>query len=194
MPGELVGGYSFHRTAPTFLDHQSKYTARSGSSCPDPRPSLRRLLHYALMTATAPWWEIVHERFKANGITLVVRVPDAARVGLIGACEADPEIEVLQLTREEEGVGILSGAYLGGKRGALLMQSSGLGNTVNALGGLPMAYRIPFLILITPRGRLSEFNPSQVPAGRAVPKVLDALGIEMARSEEHTSELQSPCN
>jgi sulfopyruvate decarboxylase alpha subunit len=132
------------------------------------------------MAASAPWWEIVHERFKANGISLVVHVPDAALVGLIGACEADPEIELLQLTREEEGVGILSGAFLGGERGALLMQSSGLGNTINALGGLPMAYRIPFLILITLRGRLSEFNPSQVSAGRAVPKVLDALGIETA--------------
>ena len=109
------------------------------------------------------WSDTVHERFKANGIRLVAHVPDAALVGLIGACEADPDIEVLQLTREEEGVGILSGAYLGGTRGALLMQSSGLGNCVNALGGLPMAYRIPFLILITPRGRLSEFNPSQVP-------------------------------
>jgi sulfopyruvate decarboxylase alpha subunit len=130
--------------------------------------------------ASVPWWQTAYERFKANGIRLVVHVPDAALVGLIGACEDDPEIEVLQLTREEEGVGILSGAYLGGTRGALLMQSSGLGNCVNALGGLPMAYRIPFLIVITPRGRLSEFNPSQVPAGRAVPKVLDALGIETA--------------
>ncbi|MFN8635352.1 MAG: sulfopyruvate decarboxylase subunit alpha [Chloroflexota bacterium] len=139
------------------------------------------------MTTTTSWGQTVYERFKANGITLVAHVPDAALVGLIGACEADPEIEVLQLTREEEGVGILSGAYLGGTRGALLMQSSGLGNCVNALGGLPMAYRIPFLIVITPRGRLSEFNPSQVPAGRAVPKVLDALGIEtvvMERADE----------
>ena len=130
-----------------------------------------------------PWWKIVHERFKANGIGLVVHVPDAALVGLIGACEVDEDIEVLQLTREEEGVGILCGAYLGGTRGALLMQSSGLGNCINALGGLPMAYRIPFLMLITPRGRLSEFNPSQVPAGRAVPKVLDALGIETVTLE-----------
>src|SRR5690349_5525342 len=132
------------------------------------------------MSNAAPWWETVYARFKANDIRLVVHVPDAALVGLIRACEADPEIEVLQLTREEEGVGILSGAYLGGTRGALLMQSSGLGNCINALGGLPMAYRIPFLLLITPRGRLSEFNPSQVPAGRAVPKLLDALGIETA--------------
>ena len=135
------------------------------------------------MGNAAPWWETVYKRFKANGITLVVHVPDAALVGLIRPCKADPEIEVLQLTREEEGVGILSGAYLGGVRGALLMQSSGLGNCVNALGGLPMAYRIPFLMIVTPRGRLSEFNPSQVPMGRAVPKVLDALGIETATLE-----------
>jgi len=135
------------------------------------------------MAPPAPWWQTVHERFKAHGIKLVVHVTDAALVGLIGACEADPDMAVLQLTREEEGVGILSGAYLGGTRGALLMQSSGLGNCINALGGLPMAYRIPFLMLITPRGRLSEFNPSQVPAGRATPKLLDALGIETAIME-----------
>ncbi|MCC7367238.1 MAG: decarboxylase [Chloroflexi bacterium] len=131
----------------------------------------------------SPWWQIVYERFKAHGIGLVVHVPDAALVGLIGTCDADPDLQVLQLTREEEGVGVLSGAYLGGTRGALLMQSSGLGTCVNALGGLPMAYRIPFVMLITPRGRLSEFNPSQVPAGRAVPKVLDALGIETVTLE-----------
>lgn len=135
------------------------------------------------MGIATPWWETVYARFKANAIKLVVHVPDAALVGLIRACKADPEIEVLQLTREEEGVGILSGAYLGGVRGALLMQSSGLGNCINALGGLPMAYRIPFLMIVTPRGRLSEFNPSQVPMGRAVPKVLEALGIETATME-----------
>ena len=149
------------------------------SACGDSYRADASLLHCAVMVnVTVPWWKIVHQRFQANGIGLVAHVPDAALVGLIGACEADGDIEVLQLTREEEGVGILSGAYLGGKRGALLMQSSGLGNCINALGGLPMAYRIPFIMLITPRGRLSEFNPSQVPAGRAVPKVLDALGIE----------------
>src|SRR5436309_5612873 len=141
------------------------------------------MVDLAAMPNIAPWWETAYARFKANGIKLVVHVPDAALVGLIRACEADPDIEVLQLTREEEGVGILSGAYLGGTRGALLMQSSGLGNCINALGGLPMAYRIPFLMIVTPRGRLSEFNPSQVPMGRAVPKVLDALGIETATME-----------
>jgi len=124
------------------------------------------------------WWQIVHAGLKKHGVKLVAHVPDAVLTPLIKALEADPDVDVVPLTREEEGVGILSGAYLGGQRGALLLQSSGLGNCVNALGGLPLAYHLPFLMIVSPRGRLSEFNPSQVPAGRAAPLVLDALGIE----------------
>lgn len=133
------------------------------------------------------WHEIVHERLRAHGVSVVAHVPDAVLTPLIRALEADEAVEVVPLTREEEGVGVLSGAYLGGRRGALLLQSSGLGNAVNALGGLPLAYRIPFLVFVSPRGRLAEFNPSQVPMGRAVPGVLDALGIEwleMTRVDE----------
>jgi sulfopyruvate decarboxylase alpha subunit len=140
------------------------------------------------------WWQIVHAGFKKHGVKLVAHVPDAVLTPLILALEADPEIDVVPLTREEEGVGILSGAYLGGMRGALLMQSSGLGNTINALGGLPMAYHFPFLIVISPRGRLSEFNPAQVPAGRAAPRLLDALGIEaieMTRLDEVEKQLDA---
>ena len=135
----------------------------------------------------APWHEIVHDRLRAHGVTLVAHVPDAVLAPLIRALEGDAAVDVVALTREEEGVGVLTGGYLGGRRGALLMQSSGLGNAVNALGGLPIAYRVPFLILMSPRGRLAEFNPSQVPMGRATPKLLDALGIEaveLARLEE----------
>ena len=129
------------------------------------------------------WWQIVFDRLKANQIRLIAHVPDAGLARLIATCEADPFFDVVPLTREEEGVGILAGGYLGGMRGALLMQSSGLGNSVNALGGLPLAYQIPFLLLMTPRGRLSEFNPSQVPAGRAATKVLDALDVETVTLE-----------
>ena len=135
------------------------------------------------VTPSLAWWEIVFERLKANDVRLIAHVPDAGLAALIRACEADPFFEVVPLTREEEGVGILAGGYLGGLRGALLMQSSGLGNSVNALGGLSLAYQIPFLLLITPRGRLSEFNPSQVPAGRAIPKILDALDVETVTLE-----------
>lgn len=139
------------------------------------------------MPEPTAWWEIVHAGFKRNEIEVVAHVPDAVLTPLILALEGDPDVDVVPLTREEEGVGILSGAYLGGRRGALLMQSSGLGNCVNALGGLPLAYHLPFLMVISPRGRLAEFNPAQVPAGRAAPLVLDALGIErveLTRADE----------
>ena len=132
---------------------------------------------------STPWWEIVHQRFKTHDIRLIAHVPDAVLTPLIRKLEADPFFHVVPLTREEEGIGVVSGGYLGGLRGALLMQGSGLGNSVNALGGLPLPYQLPFLLVISPRGRLNEFNPSQVPMGRAVPKVLDALGIETVTLE-----------
>jgi sulfopyruvate decarboxylase alpha subunit len=102
--------------------------------------------------ADTTWWQIVHAGLKAHDVRLVAHVPDAVLTPLIKALEADPAFDVVPLTREEEGVGILSGAYLGGRRGALLMQSSGLGNTINALGGLPLAYHLPFLVVISPLG------------------------------------------
>jgi sulfopyruvate decarboxylase alpha subunit len=133
------------------------------------------------------WHEVVYERLRANEVRLVAHVPDQVLAPLVRALEADPSFEVVALTREEVGVGILAGGYLGGRRGALLLQSSGLGNSLNALGGLALAYRIPFLLVVSPRGRLAEFNPSQVPLGHAAPKLLDALGIEaveLARLDE----------
>ena len=136
--------------------------------------------------APVPWWKIVFERLKAHDVRLIAHVPDAVLSPLIRLIEADPFFEVVRLTREEEGVGVVTGGYLGGMRGALLMQSSGLGNSINALGGLPLPYQIPFLLFISPRGRLGEFNPSQVPMGRAVPKVLDALGIETVTLERQS--------
>ncbi|HEV8636561.1 MAG TPA: decarboxylase [Chloroflexota bacterium] len=140
------------------------------------------------LPVTSAWWEVVLAALKAHQVRLIAHVPDQVLAPLVRALEADRFFEVVPLTREEEGVGILVGGYLGGVRGALLLQSSGLGNSVNALGGLSMAYRVPFLLLISPRGRLAEFNPSQVPMGRAVPKVLDALGIETL-TLERTDEL-----
>jgi sulfopyruvate decarboxylase alpha subunit len=124
------------------------------------------------------WWEIAYERLKSNDIKIAAHVPDAALTPLIRRLEEDPDVAVVPLAREEEGVGVLAGAFLGGMRGVLLMQNSGLGNCVNALAGLPMAYHIPFLMFISPRGRLGEFNPSQVPMGKATTRVLDALDIE----------------
>ena len=128
--------------------------------------------------AAVSWWQIVYERLLAHDIRLIAHVPDAALSALIRQMEADQAFDVVPLAREEEGVGVIAGGYLGGRRGALLMQGSGLGNSINALGGLPLAYQIPFLLFVSPRGRLGEFNPSQVPMGRAVEKILEALEIE----------------
>jgi sulfopyruvate decarboxylase alpha subunit len=125
-----------------------------------------------------PWWRLVYERLRAHEVQVVAHVPDAALSQLIRLIERDPAFDVVPLAREEEGIGVLAGAYFGGRRGALLLQSSGLGNSVNALAGLALAYQVPFLLVISPRGRLGEFNPSQVPMGRAVEPILAALGIE----------------
>jgi sulfopyruvate decarboxylase alpha subunit len=85
---------------------------------------------------------------------------------------------MVPLTREEEGVGVLTGAYLGGQRGLLMMQVSGLGNSVNGLASLAIPYQIPFVILISQRGELGEFNPAQITMGMAARSVLDALQIQ----------------
>ena len=90
---------------------------------------------------------------------------------------------MITVTREEEGVGLLAGAWLGGRRGALRMQNSGLGNCVNALGSLCAASLIPLVLVISHRGDLGEFNPAQVPMGQATQPILDALGIRWIKPQ-----------
>jgi sulfopyruvate decarboxylase alpha subunit len=124
------------------------------------------------------WADIVIEKLKANRLEMICHVPDSVLSHIISETEIDPFFTVVPLTREEEGVGILTGAYLGGKRGVLLMQVSGLGNSVNGLASLAIPYQIPFLILISQRGELGEFNPAQVAMGHAARPVLDALQIQ----------------
>jgi sulfopyruvate decarboxylase alpha subunit len=103
-------------------------------------------------------------------------VPDAGHKRLIELCRADKELKSVVLSTEEEGIGLLAGAWLGGARGALLMQSSGVGNCINALG-TTRECRFPLLMLITMRGQKGEFNPWQVPMGQATPTVLEAMGV-----------------
>ena len=109
-------------------------------------------------------------------------MPDAGHKRLIQLCVADPAIAVVPLTTEEEGVAVLAGAWLGGQRGALLMQSSGVGNCVNMLS-LPRLCRLPLLMLVTMRGEWGEFNPWQVPMGQATPKLLELCGVLCFRAE-----------
>src|ERR1700687_3967410 len=129
--------------------------------------------------ADAPSWaRIILDVFRAEDIRNLVFLPDTVMGRLLALAEEDPFFHLTGVHREEEAVGILAGLFLGGQRGAMLIQSSGLGNTLNALGSLAMAYHIPFPMLISLRGELGEFNPAQLHMGRAVPGVLDALTIQ----------------
>jgi sulfopyruvate decarboxylase alpha subunit len=114
----------------------------------------------------------------ASGIRHVVYVPDNPLAHLLNVLARDhPHVCQTLATREEEAVGIASGLYLGGVRPAVLMQSSGLGNCANAIGSLLVAYQIPVVFVMSMRGDPGEWNWAQVPLGRAVRPILDALGV-----------------
>lgn len=129
--------------------------------------------------ADAPRWaRTVLDAFRAEGIRNLVFLPDTVMGRLLALAEEDPTFRLIGVHREEEAVGILSGLFMGGERGAMLVQSSGLGNALNALGSLAMAYHMPFPLLVSLRGELGEFNPAQLHMGRGVPGCLDALTIQ----------------
>jgi len=114
----------------------------------------------------------------AVGCRDVVYVPDNPLSHVLKIFEEDyGDVRLLLATREEEAFGIAAGLYLGGRRPAVMLQSSGLGNSLNALTSLLIPYRIPALIVVSMRGDDGEWNPAQVPMGRAVRTILDAIGI-----------------
>ena len=127
------------------------------------------------------WPDKLFATFKRAGIRQVGYVPDAGHSRLIDRCRADPDIRDVVLTTEEEGVALAAGAWLGGERAALLMQSSGLGNCINMLS-LARSCRFPLLMLITMRGEWEEFNPWQVPMGSIVEPVLKLCEAEIYRA------------
>ena len=120
---------------------------------------------------------------RRNDVRLYATVPDYIVSHVLEHLWADSGCRVVTVTREEEGVGMLSGAWLGGQRGALLMQNSGLGNCVNALASLCTASLIPLVLVISHRGDLGEFNPAQVPMGQATAGLLDTLGIRWIKPQ-----------
>jgi sulfopyruvate decarboxylase alpha subunit len=128
----------------------------------------------------SPWRESVFAALKAAEIAVVGYVPDAGHTHLIEAAHADPAMRAVVLTTEEEGIALAAGAWLGGKRAVLLMQSSGVGNCINMLS-LPINCRMPFFTLITMRGEWGEFNPWQVPMGTATPRILTDAGVHVYR-------------
>jgi sulfopyruvate decarboxylase alpha subunit len=136
------------------------------------------------------WAKHVADVLRRNDIRVFATVPDYIVSHVLEHLRADPACRVVTVTREEEGVGLLSGAWLAGRRGALLMQNSGLGNCLNALASLNVASQIPIVLVISHRGDLGEFNPAQVPMGQATGPVLDALGIRYVKPSS-TADLET---
>ena len=129
------------------------------------------------------WASDIYRVLKAANVRQMSYVPDAGHTTLINLFSADPDVVSNVLTTEEEGVAISVGAWLGGQRSVLLLQSSGVGNCINMLS-LPMICRMPLLMLVTMRGEWGEFNPWQVPMGQGTRAVLEAMGVIVTRADE----------
>ncbi len=129
------------------------------------------------------WPDAIYRQFQRVGIRQVGYVPDAGHSRLIQLCQADNAIADVVLTTEEEGVGLVAGAALGGQRTALLMQSSGVGNCINMFSLLRNC-GFGCVVLVTMRGEFGEFNPWQVPMGAITEDVLRLSGFLTYRIDD----------
>ncbi|MDB0511640.1 thiamine pyrophosphate-binding protein [Ralstonia solanacearum] len=129
------------------------------------------------------WHEDIFQVLKQRDVEQIAYVPDAGHSHVIKRAIADPDIRDIVLTTEEEGVGVVSGAWLGGQRAVLLMQSSGVGNCVNMFSLLDSC-RLPFMTIVTMRGEYAEFNPWQAPMGLATQRALELMGITVYRVDQ----------
>lgn len=129
------------------------------------------------------WPEQVHRALKESHVRWASYVPDAGHAKLIRLLQDDADVRTSVLTTEEEGIAVASGAWLGGMRSVLLMQSSGVGNCINMLS-LIASCRIPFLTLVTMRGEWGEFNPWQVPMSQATAGALGLTEVRVMRVED----------
>jgi sulfopyruvate decarboxylase alpha subunit len=127
------------------------------------------------------WPAEVHQELKRAGVRVVGYVPDAGHKRLIELCHADAAMRAVPLTTEEEGIGLATGAWLGGEKSVVLMQSSGVGNIVNVLGMMKTC-RLPLVLLVTMRGEQGEFNSWQVPMGENTARVLETMGVAVRQA------------
>lgn len=134
-------------------------------------------------TESTSWQDCIYAVLRENGVTQFAYVPDAGHRAVIAHSLADPDVHSVALTTEEEGVGLLAGADLGGARGVLLMQSSGAGNCINFLSLIKRA-RFPFLTILSMRGDFGEGNPWQMPMGQAAQPILESMGIICLRIDQ----------
>ncbi len=138
------------------------------------------------------WPDQIFDVLKTTGTTQVAYVPDAGHAKLINRCHADRSMRTVVLTTEEEGVAMLAGAWLGGAKGVLLMQSSGVGNCINMLS-LFQECRLPLLMLVTMRGVWGEFNPWQVPMGGSTAAALEGAGV-IVHTVDRAADIQETIN
>jgi sulfopyruvate decarboxylase alpha subunit len=136
----------------------------------------------ASVNVASAWPDAIYRHFKRAEIRQVGYVPDSGHSRLIELCIEDPDIQDVVLTTEEEGVGLVAGATLGGQRPALLMQSSGVGNCINMFSIIKNC-GFPCFILVTMRGEFGEFNPWQVPMGSITEQSLKLCGFMTYRAD-----------
>jgi len=139
------------------------------------------------MPEARAWHEITVEVLKRHDVRLVTYVPDNVLRPLIDTVHADPFFTAFGVTREEEGLGVVAGAWMGGLRGMLLMQTSGFATLANVIASLPVPYQIPTLMMVSERGTLGEFNQGQSLVAKTMRPVLTALAMEhhtMSRLDE----------
>lgn len=122
--------------------------------------------------------EAIYDGLKDSGIDFIVSVPCVNLSKLLNMIDEDSEIIHIPVTREEEGIGICAGAYLGGKNPAILMQNSGLGNSINALKSLMELYEFPLLMIMSHRGTEGENICGQVPMGQSTPRILEGMDFK----------------
>lgn len=140
------------------------------------------------------WVAEVAEALAEGGVEYVAYLPDSRIWPLVERLESDDRFDVHVVAREEEAVGLLAGAWLGGRRGVLLCQTTGLSNSLNALAGVSKPWGIPFVGIVSRRGGLGEHNRAQVPTGYPMPRILDEIGIrnhtlERVETARRTTEL-----
>ncbi|MDC1357600.1 thiamine pyrophosphate-binding protein [Pseudomonadota bacterium] len=131
-------------------------------------------------TSNINWQNKLFQILKKEKITIFTYVPDAGHKILIDNAIKDNSINAIALTSEQEGIGIAAGAYLGGSKAVLLMQSSGVGNCINQLSLIKHG-QFPFLTIITMRGEYGEGNPWQYAMGEAVIPSLNSIGVQCLR-------------
>src|SRR5882724_7534313 len=124
---------------------------------------------------------VVYDALKACDVKLVSALPETWLVHLIRMAEDDPDMTLVRLAKEEEGVGISAGAYLAGVKSAMLMQNHGFLAAINGIVSGAQLYRIPLLMLISHRGEFGERDPWQTEGGGVTEHVLEALRIPFTR-------------